>query len=228
MYILDHKNRFRLAANYRNLLCQRAVIGLIRSAHRKFHLRRVAGNPGLHLYLSGISLDLRGHLDAGASVIVQGKVPCRDTDQFYRAVNAAIEGKIRLLGIDDLIVAVVRRHCQHILIRQSLCDVHSERGVASLVMGQLLIVQVDVRRHGDPLKFYVNSLPCGNLRPGKLLRVPAGAPVVIVSSVLSVLRVPCVGQGYRLPGQRSGSTRVLAAEKPVRAEIQYLSHTFSS
>ena len=116
--------------------------------------------------------------------------------QRYIAVNAAVEGEIRLLRVDRVIVAVVHRDGQYIVAgAQGVGNVHAEGGVAALVLGQLLSVQADHGGHGHAVKLQHGAPARRELRHGQNLGIVAGAAVVIVAAVLPVHGVPGVGQG---------------------------------
>ncbi len=95
------------------------------SQHRHFRIRAVY---------------LRRDLDSRRSVIIQVKMGLRHDDQPYVAVDSAVKGKIRLLGIDGITWAVVHQHLNPVLLPQRLRNVHPESGVSSLMAAQLRTV----------------------------------------------------------------------------------------
>ena len=119
--------------------------------------------------------------------------------QRYIAVNAAVEGEVGLLGVDGVVVAVVNRNNQLICtIVQGIGDVHTEGGVAALVLGHFLPVQADNCSHSNAVKLQNRAVTIGQLRFLQFTGVAAGAAVVVVAAVLTVYSVPSVGKGDRL------------------------------
>ncbi|MBQ3975123.1 MAG: hypothetical protein II628_13270, partial [Lachnospiraceae bacterium] len=61
-------------------------------------------------------------------------------------VDAAVEGKVRFLGIDSFIGGIVRQDFQLIIILQKVRDVRPEGGIAPVVDCTGLSVQDDLCR----------------------------------------------------------------------------------
>ena len=119
--------------------------------------------------------------------------------QRYIAVNAAVEGEVGLLRVDGVVVAVVNRNNQLICtIVQGIGDVHTEGGVAALVLSQLLLVQIDLGGHGNGVKLQNGASAFRQDDVRQHGGVAAGAAVVVVAAVLTVYSVPSVGKGDRL------------------------------
>ena len=165
--------------------------------------------------LGGKVGDDRGHLQRRCAISGQGKVLCRDDVQGHIPVNAAVEGKVCLLGVHGVVVAVVHGNCQQIFLFEVVGQVHPEGGVAALVLCQLFPVQVDDGGHSCAVQLQNSLAACrdGGLCQGQC--IPAGAAVVIVAAVLTVHRVPCVGQGNGLAHNGGGDAGVLFGKMPV-------------
>ena len=165
--------------------------------------------------LGGKAGDDGGHLQCRGAISGQGKVLCRDDVQGHIPVNAAVEGKVRLLGVHGVVVAVVHADGQQVLVFQVVGQVHPEGRVAALVLCQLFPVQVNGGGHGCAVQLQNSLAACrdGGLCQGQ--RIPAGAAVVIVAAVLTVHRVPGVGQGNGLAHNGGGDAGVLLGKMPV-------------
>ena len=141
----------------------------------------------------------RRYPDGYGAVFGKGKVCSGHNMQRYIAVNAAVEGEVGLLGVDGVVVAVVNRNNQLICtIVQGIGDVHTEGGVAALVLGHFLTVQADNCSHGHAVKLQNRAAAIGQLRLFQRAGIGAGAAVVVVAAVLTVYSVPSVGKGDRL------------------------------
>ena len=141
----------------------------------------------------------RRYFDRYRAVFGKGKVSSGHNMQRYIAVNAAVEGEVGLLRVDGVVVAVVNRNNQLICaIVQGIGDVHTEGGVAALVLGHFLTVQTDNCSHSHAVKLQNRAAAVGQLRLLQCTGVAAGAAVVVVAAVLTVYSVPSVGKGDRL------------------------------
>ena len=140
---------------------------------------------------------------------------CRDDVQGHIPVNAAVESKVRFLGVHGVVVAVVHGNCQQIFLFEVVGQVHPEGGVAALVLGQLFPGQVNGGGHGCAVQLQNSLAACrdGGLCQGQC--IPAGAAVVIVAAVLTVHRIPGVGQGDGLTHNGGGDAGVLLGKMPV-------------
>ena len=134
-------------------------------------------------------------LDTGRAIIRQGKVVLVHHQQGHIPVDAAVEGEVRLLGVDPVIDGVVHLHGQGVFLLQQGGDVRPEGGIAAVVGADHRIIQ----HHGgagiDPLKLQPDLLAFG-VKGGtkKGFLILAAAPPVVVAAVLPVYIVPCVGQ----------------------------------
>ena len=84
--------------------------------------------PGLHGDGRGLrfKIDHRRHLDPGRAVLQKLKVLGRHGDQPDRAVKTAIEGEVRLLRVDTIIILVAERKSKRIFVREVLRQLHPE------------------------------------------------------------------------------------------------------
>ena len=165
--------------------------------------------------LGGKVGDDGGHLQCRGAISGQGKVLCGNDVQGHIPVNAAVEGEVRLLGVHGVVVAVVHADGQQVLVFQVVGQVHPEGRVAALVLGQLFPVQVNGGGHGCAVQLQNSLAACRDGGLFQCQRIPAGAAVVIVAAVLTVHRVPCVGQGDGLTHNSGGDAGVLFGKMPV-------------
>ena len=121
----------------------------------------------------------------------------RNGDQLYLSVEAAVEGEVRLLGVNTVVVFIADRDGKYIFVPKLSCQFDAEGAVASLMQAEHLAVQVDSAgvRRAAKLKKECLAL---RLLFVQLANVPAGSAVVIVAAVLSVDRIPGVGEGNNL------------------------------
>ena len=129
--------------------------------------------------------------------------------QRHIAVDAAVKGKVRLLGVNSVVVAVVNGHGQKVVFPQFAGDVHAERRIAALVLGHGFAVQAHGGAHGGTVKLQYGTAARGDLGLFQRAGIAAGAAVIVVAAVLSVRGVPGVGQGH-------GFVPPLLAEGPAR------------
>ena len=159
-------------------------------------------HSGLHRHFTAEGVEVRDNRrdpDRHRAVFSKGKMSSGHNMQRYIAVNAAVEGEVGLLGVDGVVVAVVNRNNQLICtIVQGIGDVHTEGGVAALVLGHFLPVQADNCSHSNAVKLQNRAVAIGQLRFLQFTGVAAGAAVVVVAAVLTVYSVPSVGKGDRL------------------------------
>ena len=140
---------------------------------------------------------------------------CRNDVQSYIAVNAAVEGEVCLLGVHGVVVAVVHADRQQIFLFEMFGQVNPKGRIAALVLGQLFPVQVDYSGHSGTVQLQNCFAACRDGGLCQSQRIPAGAAVVIVAAVLTVHRVPCVGQGNGLAHNGGGDAGVLFGKMPV-------------
>ena len=168
-------------------------------------------------------LEGRGDLHAGVAEVAQRDVVFRDHHQADVAVDAAVEGKVGLLGVDAVVDAVVHLDGKTVILFQQLRDVDTEGGVAAVVGADGPAVQQDLGAGVDALELEPDLLRSRvERRGGEGGAVGAGAAPVVVAAVLTVLRVPCVGQHDGCRGA------VRPGELPVLHKLGNASHSFSS
>ena len=167
-------------------------------------LHRIGVVPGLHGDSRGFRFEIhdRRDLDARGTFLEQFKMLLGHGDQLHFAVQAAVEGEVRLLGVDALAVAVVDGDSE----RSGMGQRHAEGGIAALVAGELLAVEINLRRVIGAVDFQIVFF-AAQLLGGNLAHIPALASMVVVAAVLAVDGVPGMGQahGYALRsiGRRS-------------------------
>ena len=154
------------------------------------------GNTALHPDIGTVSLGQGRYPNAAGTQIVQGKVCLVDHNQPNPSVNAAIEGEVRLLGIDLGVLAVVHVHMQIVFILKERCNLCTEGGIAAVVGAKRLAVQRHSRRSIDAVKLQPHFF-AGRIkrRLGKGMLVVTSAPLVVIAPILSVNVVPRVGNG---------------------------------
>ena len=196
-------------------LCSGAALG-IQQLHRHgaaaFH-QRFHPDVGAALFQGG------GDLHAGIAKVSQCNVVLVYHQQTHIAVDAAVEGEVRFLGVNAVVGAVVHPHRELVLCLQQLRDLCPEGGVAAVMGAELLTVQQHGGAGVDTLELQPHLLLCRVVhRCCKAGAVGAAAPPVIVAAVLTVLGVPCMGQLY------GGGNAVRAGELPVLHELCNTTH----
>ena len=172
----------------------------------------------LHIHGHGVAVGVhREQVDAGlavgagrdehtgGAVLEQRKVGRLHLDEVDVTVQAAVEGKVGVLGI-DVALGVGHHHGEHVALRlHGLGEVEPEGGKAALVGAQLAAVAVHGGHVVGALELDVLALALGG--GGQVDLVGADAPPVIVAAVLAVQRVPGMGQrhggeGFALLGKQ--------------------------
>ena len=82
--------------------------------------------------------------EAGSAEVFQVEVDSRNRDDVHVPVETAVEGEVSHLGVDGFIRAVVHLD-DEVLILHVLGKKDTEGGVASVVMGEMISVEEDVR-----------------------------------------------------------------------------------
>ena len=67
-----------------------------------------------------------------------------DTDDIYIPVKAAVEGEVGHLGIDSVVGTVVHSDDEQVLFIQRVGNVHTPGGVAAVMVGQALAVEISI------------------------------------------------------------------------------------
>ena len=112
----------------------------------------------------------------------------RNRDQFYLAVETAVEGEVRFLRIDAGIVLVVYRDCDD-RISFICAEIDAERGITTVMMICVNAVDVDVCPHCGAVEFKVYALT-GQFFLTQFSDIPAGSAVIVISAVLTVDGIP--------------------------------------
>ena len=183
------------------------------------------GGINLNLDLCILANDLGCDLDAGGAVVVEIKVGVCYADDIYVSVKTAIEGEVRHLGINSLVRRVINRDSKERLVCEAIGEIDSPCGITAVVVSELLAVEIYVSRGVCTSDLEVILRSYGKLCTNYLLRVDPCTAEVIVSAVLSVGRIPGVGEINYLPlgGERRGELCGLC-EGPFLIEIYYISH----
>ena len=179
----------------------------------------VALGQGLDLDVSVRAVDGRGDLHTAAAQMAERDVVLVDDDQRDVAVDAAVKGEVRLLGVDTVVLAVVDVDSQLVRLVQQRRDVGAEGGVAAVVGHDLVAVQHDFRAGVDALELQPDLLGLGvEGRRGEPCFVGAGAAPIIIAAVLTIDVVPGVRQ---IDGD---GLAVRAGELPVFHQLGRASH----
>ena len=140
-------------------------------------------------------------------------------NQIHAPVQSAVEGKVRLLGINPVVIGIVHAHHQGVVFFQIL-QLHPEGAVAALMAANLLTIEHHLTGVGSPQELQPDLIARIDRRFGQLPGIIAGAPVVIIAAVLTVNRVPGMGQGDSLgslPGTPLG-------KQPIVMNWEYFTH----
>ena len=178
-----------------------------------------AGDAALHADIGRIAVRRGRHADTAGAEIVQREMNLVDDQQTNRTINAAVEGEIRLLGIDAVVFAVVGDDDEVICFGKQRRNVHAERGIAAVMDADFPAVYGDRCGCVDAVEFEPDlfAVPVKR-RAGKGTLVSAASALVIVSAILSVDVVPGMGN-VDLDG-----LSVKTGELPALTEINRLAH----
>ena len=208
-----------------NLLARRVFDGV---QHREVLVP--AGDPAFQLELraaagGGLGRDLQ----AGAAQMVQIKMGGGHADEIHAAVQAAVEGEVGALGVHPLQTLVGAGNDQQVVfaVLAEIRHISAEFGVAALMVGDLLAVDVHIRLLTGGVHLHVD--PAAGQRlfgGGEAAGVPEGAAGIAAVAVHAVHGVPAVGQGHVLPvgGQGGGQTCVRLNEFPALVEGDDIAH----
>ena len=92
-----------------------------------------------------IQIHHRRDPDARRAAVTQRKVGGRHHDEVHIPVQTAVEGEIRFLGVDGVVVAVVHRNDQQVFRFEMSGKVDPEGGIPALVFRQRFAVEHDHR-----------------------------------------------------------------------------------
>ena len=228
--------------------------------------RRAAAAPGLYRHLRVrmartfrcrrsqrasvfiLPADLRRDSDRRRAAVFQFKMFLRNRDQLHVPVQTAVEGKVRLLRINCVVVLIADRNRDRVhrvpVLQQQIRQIHAEGGITPAVFRGLCPVHRDDGRHGRAAE--LNKNPAFSVIPGfgqtvlrKAFDIPAGPAVIVISAVLSVHGVPGVWQRHLLRFLRTALPHCLCGtagilhKTPViipqgcRSHIRYVSFKFS-
>ena len=167
------------------------------------------------------ALHHRRHGQSGTAEI--GKIEMRllHRDDVHIAVQSAVEGEVRRLRIHVLVGRVVNDDGEAVFRLDFPCDLHAPRGIAAVVMGERCAVHIHIGGGIRAAHFQIQLLSLRKLVCQKLLCIAAGAAEIIVAAVLSVLRVPRMGQINPLPRLGKDGRRLLGIldKNPVLVDV---------
>ena len=114
------------------------------------HYSIAALMPGFHHYIgaSAIGVHDRGHPDPRSAIFFQFKVCAGRGYQIHVAVQAAVEGEIRLLGIDKIILPVVYTDADQAAILKRIRNIHAEGRVTAFMAAKLLTIYINLCNAG--------------------------------------------------------------------------------
>ena len=187
-----------------------------------FHCNRFGISlPGLNRNHSGFCFQIHhgSDLNAGSTTIGQLEMGFGYNDQIHAAVQAAIEGEVRFLGIYPVIVGIVHPDHQLVFFLQ-IVQLNPEGAVAAFVMGKPHTIPEHFGSVGCTKDFQPDLVSGIQLRFVQLPGIIAGAAVIIIAAVLPVNSVPGMGQGDSLdsfPGVPLG-------EQPIVMNWKYFTH----
>ena len=171
--------------------------GLALSIHPDRHVS-LSRLPGLHRNEGGLLFQIydRRYFDARRAAVRKIKMFFRHDDQIHIPVQSAIKRKIRFLGINDIVIAVVHRNAELVPLPQMFRQFHPKRRISSLMHRQFFAVQAHPRRHRRAFDLQKYTTSCRRRRLFQFAYIPAASAEIVVAAVLPVRRVPCMGQIY--------------------------------
>ena len=133
------------------------------------------------------------------AMVIQGKMVRSNTDEPHMAVKSSVEGEVCLLRIHAIIVLVADGDLQQVLVPQLSGQFRPECGISALVVAKFFTIQKHFTGVGSAVQLQEHSISSGFLH-GQLPRIPAGAAVIIIASILAVDGIPGVWQGNGFQG----------------------------
>ena len=140
-------------------------------------------------------------------------------DQVDVAIDAAIEGEVRLLRIDPVVFPVVDEDLENVFRLEGRSEVDTERGIAAIVLSDFLLVEENAARGVDTLEFDIEPIPILHLGTLEAAGVDGFSPIVVATAVLAIEGIPGVGDGDVFRRLGSGID-----EDPVGINVRYLTH----
>ncbi len=116
------------------------------------------------------------------------------TNSIHIPINAAIKSKVCRLRINPVIRCIVHRHYKYVVVFQKISDISSPGGISAVMLRHLLSIGIKGGTGVGSTEFQIDLLPFRQVRPAYFFSVITGATVVIISTVLSICRIPCVRQ----------------------------------
>jgi hypothetical protein len=144
----------------------------------------------------------------------------RKEDQTDASIEAAVEGEVRLLGIDAVRGTVVRDDRQE-FIAGNHRERTAEGRIAAVMMGEEFAIEIDVRRHSYALEFEIKLLIVLENDFPKLFLIEGAAAVIVVPAVGAVFGIPSVGEIER---NEVAALLGILVEKPTFVDVLYFAH----
>ena len=167
--------------------CRHRMTKIIQQRHFHFALGGIvpAANPNLTVLI--VVHRLGSDLHARAAKIVQIKMMLADDQQLHIPVNAAVKGKIRLLGVDPVVFFILHLHLQVVFFLQIRRQLHPEGGITALVTAKALAVEGHFRLGIDTGKLQIHQFPgFVECRHGEGLFIHRSGAQIVVTAVLAV------------------------------------------
>ena len=191
--------------------------GLARSVYQG-NLHLAAGGAAFHPDGCLVAVGSSGDPDAAGAEIIKVEMRFGDDNQLHVPVNAAVEGEVRLLGVDAVIFGVVHGHFQLVNVLQKLGNLTAEGGIAAVVGADLGAVESHSCGSVDTGKIQVNAFLRTKGGKGEVFPVNASTSPVVVATVLAIQVIPGVGKVYWENGV------VVVLELPVFVDAKLFSH----
>ena len=151
---------------------------------------------------------------------------CADADEIHISVQAAVEGEIRHLRVNGVVRAVVHSDDEQRFAGEFIGDIDAPCGVAAVVVRHVPAVCVDIGRGVGAADLEIIAVGRRQIELIDRFCVIAGAAVEVISAVLSINRVPGVGQIDPVPpfGHGCGNRIGHFCECPLGVQIIDRSH----
>ena len=115
-------------------------------------------------------------------------------DEIDVAIDAPIESEIRGLGIDTFVWGVVHADGEFVLpLLKKFADFDPETGIPALMNKDLPRIQIDDRGRIDGIELQEKLLAFLEGWRNEIFEVPVSGADVIAAAVLSILRIPSMG-----------------------------------
>ena len=150
------------------------------------------------MYFGILTLFCGRDMDTGMPMLQEFKMGFRDSDDVDTAIQSAVEGKIRMLGINRFIWRVIHRDHKQIVILKCFRQLHPPGRITAVVMTKMHSIQIHIGRRIGSVDLQEISLPCRKFRSLNLFCIAASSSEIIVAPVLTICCVPGMGQIHKL------------------------------